>query len=99
MNFQFKKKNNNRWIKKVGLMMVVLSPTIALCEGPKKVSDTSNPYAIAMLSIAGILLLAIYIVSRMLIEQAKAKVERFQKSKNESLAKATNIITVLILCF
>ena len=85
--------------KKILMLAAGLLPALAFAKGPKAASEVTNPVAIAMIAIAVILLLAIYITSRLLIQQAKTKVERFKKEQKENLAKAGSIVLILFLCF
>ena len=85
--------------KKILMMAAGLLPVLAFANGPKSPSEVTNPFAIAMIAIAVILLLAIYITSRLLIQQAKVKVERFKKEQKENLAKAGIVALTLFLCF
>ncbi len=85
--------------KKIMMMAAGLLPILAFAKGPKAASEATNPVAIAMMSVAALLVLAIYITSRLLIQQAKVKVERFKKEQKENLAKAGTIGVVILLCF
>jgi len=85
--------------KKTIMLAAGLVPLFTFARGPKVASEASNPVAIAMMAIAVILLLAIYITSRLLIQQAKVKVERFKKEQKENVAKAGTVAVILLLCF
>ncbi len=85
-------------LKKETAMIASLVPALAFAAGPKVGSEASNPVAIAMMITAVVLLLAIYITARLLIQQAKVKVERFKKEQKENFAKAGTAAAILFLC-
>lgn len=79
-------------------MIALLVPVFTFAAGPKVGSEASNPVAIAMMGTAVVLLLAIYITARLLIQQAKVKVERFKNEQKENAAKAATAAVILFLC-
>ncbi|MEP6844422.1 MAG: cbb3-type cytochrome c oxidase N-terminal domain-containing protein [Panacibacter sp.] len=86
----------NRHLIRISTTLLPLIPLMANAAGPKQPSEASNPYAIAMISVAAILLLAIMLVAQLLLQQAKAKL--FHDKKNDA-SKTIKTIVVAGLCF
>ena len=99
MKIHLSGKKYSNGLKKAATMIACLVPVLTFAGGPKVAVEASNPVAIAMMAIAVVLLLAIYITSRLLIQQAKVKVERFKKEQKENLSKAGTAAVILFLCF
>ena len=98
MKIHLSGKKYSNGLKKATTMIALLVPVFSFAAGPKVVSEASNPVAIAMICTAVVLLLAIYITSRLLIQQAKIKVERFKSEQKENAAKAVTAAVILLFC-
>ena len=99
MKIHLSGKKYSNGLKKATAIIASLAPVFAFATGPKVGSEASNPVAIAMMGTAVVLLLAIYITARLLIQQAKVKVERFKNEQKENNAKAVTTAVILFLCF
>lgn len=80
---------------KISILLPALLPLMATAAGPKPPSEAANPYAIAMISIAALLLLAIVLVAQLLLQQAKIKLG---SDKKNAASTAVKILSVLIFC-
>ncbi|CAN5550007.1 hypothetical protein BH10BAC2_BH10BAC2_40440 [soil metagenome] len=81
---------------KISTALLALLPLMANAAGPRPPSEAANPYAIAMISIAALLLLAIVLVAQLLLQQAKIKLTSDKKS---TASTAVNALSVIIFCF
>jgi len=80
---------------KITTALFAMLPLMATAAGPKPPSEASNPYAIAMISVAAVLLFAIILVAQLLLHQAKARLST-EKKQSSAVAKT---LTVLLFCF
>lgn len=80
---------------KVSTALLALLPMMATAAGPKPPSEAANPYAIAMISIAALLLLAIALVAQLLLQQAKIKLSSDKKS---AASAGLKILPIIIFC-
>lgn len=99
MNIHLFKKVYGKGIKTVSLLIACLLPFLTFAQNPKKVSDVSNPFAMAMIAIAVFLLVAIYMVSRLLVQQAQSRVTRFKKQQKDNAAKIVAAVVIICLSF
>lgn len=87
----------NRFIKNFLTTLSVLMPVFAMAqEGPKPSSDVSNPFAMAMIAIAVVLLLAILIATQILMHHAKTQLQKSKKATDVS--QVTKIVSVIVFC-
>lgn len=87
----------NRHIKKIITVCIGLAPGYLFAQGgPKQPSEASNPYAIAMIAVAAVLLLAIVVAAQILLREAKAKITRIKKETVTS--QAAKIASIFIFC-
>src|SRR5579885_6428 len=86
----------NRHIKKIITTLIGLAPGFVFAEGPKQHSEASNPYAIAMIAVAAVFLLAIIVAAQILLKEAKAKITRIKKESVTS--QAAKVASIFILC-
>lgn len=70
----------------------------AFAEGPAKPSEMNNPLAVALVVIAGALLIAIITLGFVLTGAADIYVQRIKAEKKKAAEAAVKITTVLLLC-
>lgn len=76
-------------------MLAGISPMAAYAASPKAPSEASNPFAMAMISVAVLLLVAIILVARLLLMQARMKLAG---EKNNNASTGLKAMSVLLLC-
>lgn len=81
---------------KISTALLALLPLLATAAGPKTPSEASNPYAIAMISVAALLLLAIALVAQLLLQQARIKLS---SDKKNTASRALKTLSVILFCF
>lgn len=70
----------------------------AFAEGPAKPSEMDNPLAVALVVIAGALLIAIITLGFVLTGAADIYIQRIKAEKKKAAEAAVKITTVLLLC-
>jgi cytochrome c oxidase cbb3-type subunit 3 len=79
--------------KLITSLAISFLPVSLLAQNGPKVNEAKNPQAIALIAIAAILALAIYIAGKTLVQQAKINMKKIQKDT------ATKVVSTLLLLF
>jgi hypothetical protein len=69
----------NKYRKLIASIITIVPLCLFAQGGPPKVNEAKNPQAIALIVIAVVLALAIYISGKMLVQQAKINMKKIKK--------------------
>ena len=90
------KMARKKYISLTALLLLLAFNVFA--EGPAKHSEMDNPFAIALVIIAGALLIAIITLGFVLTGAADIYVQRIKAEKKKAVEASGKIVSVLLLC-